>query len=237
MTWQRELIETGITRPRLKTPRAAATAGIIFAIIYGLSLLLIRTAVPEELTGGIDWLPRYLNSVRLSVTLLPFAGIAFLWFVAVVRSRLGEWEDQFFSTVFFGSGILIIAMFFVSGALSGGLLSVYSLQPKLLEDGSIYAVTRATIYHILNIYGVRMEGVFMMSLGTIWLRTGIMPRWLVILTYSLALMLLLIVAYSTWITLVFPAWVLIISIVILMGHPRAADDAKSTGNAGESQGL
>jgi hypothetical protein len=39
--------------------------------------------------------------------LAPFAGIAFLWFIAAIRSQLGEREDRFFATVFLGSGLLL----------------------------------------------------------------------------------------------------------------------------------
>ncbi len=36
-------------------------------------------------------------------------------------------------------------------------------------------------------YGVKMAGVFMMSLATIWRKTGLMPHWLVALSYVVAL--------------------------------------------------
>ena len=46
----------------------------------------------------------------------PFAGIAFLWFIGVLRNRVGALEDQFFSTVFLGSGLLFVASLFASAA-------------------------------------------------------------------------------------------------------------------------
>ena len=58
----------------------------------------------------------------LALNLLPFAGIAFLWFIGVVRDRIGQGEDRFFATVFLGSGLLFIAMLFVTGAVAGGLV-------------------------------------------------------------------------------------------------------------------
>ena len=48
--------------------------------------------------------------------LLPFAGIMFLWFVAVIRDQVGELEDRFFATVFFGSGLLFVATLFAAAA-------------------------------------------------------------------------------------------------------------------------
>ena len=107
-------------------------------------------------------------------------------------------------------------MLFVSAALAGGLVSVYSRNSELLQNSGIYAVNRAAVYQITNIYGIKMAGVFMMSLGTIWLRTQIMPRWIVMATYGLALVLIIVIAFNVWITLLFPTWVFLVSVYILL---------------------
>ena len=65
-------------------------------------------------------------------------------------------------------------------------------------------------------YALRMGAVFMISLATIWLKTGLMPRWLVIVTYLLALGILFASDISMWITLAFPVWVLIVSVLLLV---------------------
>ena len=95
----------------LRTPRAAAVAGIVFAVLFALSIGLMRLAIPEGIAGpgGTAWLQNGGGGVSLALTLVPFAGIAFLWFVGVIRNRLGRMEDQFFSTVFYGSGLLFLA--------------------------------------------------------------------------------------------------------------------------------
>ena len=74
---------------------------------------------------------------------------------------------------------------------------------------------------ISNVYALRMAGVFMMSLSTIWLRTGVMPRWLAAFTVALALLLMLMINLSLWVTLVFPAWVIFISVVVLFMQHRS----------------
>ncbi|MEZ4580313.1 MAG: hypothetical protein R3A10_01435 [Caldilineaceae bacterium] len=66
-------------------------------------------------------------------------------------------------------------MLFVSGALGGALIDIYTHGPRLLQDSGVYAVNRSAVYQIINIYGIKMAGVFMMSLGTIWLRTECAP--------------------------------------------------------------
>ena len=61
---------------------------------------------------------------------------------------------------------------------------------------------------VANVYALRMAAVFMISLATTWRHTGLMPRWLVMATYLIAICLLVITSLSLWMTLVFPAWVL-----------------------------
>jgi len=209
--------EVALTRQALKTPRAAAVAGIVFAVLFTTSIVLIRLAIPEDLSGTntATWLQGNTTTVSLALTLVPFAGIAFLWFMGVVRDRLGKLEDQFFSTVFFGSGLLFLAMIFASAAIAGSILASYSIASGTLIRSGVVTFGRAIMYTITNVYGIRMAGVFMISLGTIWIRTRVMPRLFVFLTYALAL-LLLVSSLSLWLILVFPAWVFVISMFILV---------------------
>lgn len=206
---------------RLTTPKAAAAAGIIFAFLIGTAFTLIRMAVPAyPADPNITWLEEHSGTVTLALSLVPYAGIAFLWFIGVIRDRIGNYEDRFFSTVFFGSALIYLAMIFAAAALSAGLISSYSVAPQNLLDSGIYIYNRALVWQLLNIYSVRMSAVFMISLGTIWIKTAVMPRWLALLTYGSALILLFSISYSTWITLLFPAWVLVISVYILVQSLR-----------------
>ena len=158
--------------------------------------------------------------VSVALTLVPFAGLAFLWFMGVVRSHLGELEDQLFSTVMFGSALLFLGMIFVSAALAGGIISSYALVGDQLNSNGVIVFGRAIMYTITNVYAIRMAGVFMISLASIWTQTRIMPRPLALLTYALALLLLVSINFSMWMIFIFPAWVLIISIFILRASLR-----------------
>ena len=197
---------------RLTTPRTAAIAGILFGLLFTTSLILLRSAIPADPYSGTDWIERGAPRISIALELMPFAGIAFLWFIGVVRDRLGRYEDQFFSTVFFGSGLLFLAMVFISVAIAGGIIAGYKLNPGITLDSQVIYFGRSLMVQLSNVYALRMAGVFMISLGTIWLRTGLIPRWLVVLTYLLAGTLLLIINLSLWITLIFPVWVIIISV-------------------------
>jgi hypothetical protein len=205
---------------RLTTPRAAALAGVAFALLFSTSLGLLRSVTPEDPFAATPWTEDGGGRVRLALSLMPFAGIAFLWFIGVVRDQLGELEDRFFATVFQGSGLLFLAMVFVSMSVAGALLAGIGVAEENSYSGETIAFGRAAMLQIGNVYALRMAGVFMISLGTIWLRTGAMPRWLAAATYALAAVLLFVISLSLWVALVFPAWVFIVSLLILVRQRR-----------------
>jgi hypothetical protein len=207
-------------RRRLKTPRAAAFAGILFSSLAIGSHLLIRAAVPANPFASSGDLLSHAITLLLALNLVPFAGISFLWFIGVFRDHLGEYEERLFATVFFGSGLLYVAMLFASAALAGGLLAGMSREAgKIVSSGS-YSVGRSEIRQITTVYGIRMAGVFIMTASTISLRTRAMPRWLALLGYLAALVLLLGVGARDWTPQMFPAWVFVISIWILIQRFR-----------------
>jgi hypothetical protein len=52
----------------------------------------------------------------------------------------------------------------------------------------------------------------MMVLGIIWMRTGLMPRWLAVFTFLTVLLLIIGIVFYPWTILFFPAWVFLISV-------------------------
>ncbi len=208
------------TGRRLTTPRAAAVAGILFALLMGTAYVLIRLSIPADPADSGEWLEENTDYVNLALSLLPFAGIAFLWFIGVVRDRIGHLEDRFFATVMFGSGLLFLSMIFIAAAMAAGLVATYARSPEQMLGSGVYSFGREVVYRASTVYAIRMAAVFMLSLGTIWLRTGTVPRWLNILTFGSALILLFTVNYSLWLVLLFPTWVLVVSIYILVANRR-----------------
>jgi hypothetical protein len=212
--------QTHISHRPLRTPRAAAFAGIGFAVMQITSFTLLQISIPADSMSRTDWLAERTGDITLALGLLPFAGIAFLWFLGVLRDRLGHLEDQFFSTLFFGSGLLYLAMSFTTAAIAGGLVTVYAIDPELLLGSGIYLFGRAIIYRFNNVFATRMAGMFMTVLGTIWVRTGLMPRWLALLTFLNAAILLIGISFYPWTTIFFPVWVFVISTYILVLNYR-----------------
>jgi hypothetical protein len=222
--------DTKIIRARAKTPRAAAIAGILFSLLLITSLVLIKNSVPASPLEAGEWLSGESKAVGLALNLVPFAGIAFLWFIGVVRDRLGEQEDRLFATVFLGSGLLFLATLFTSAAIAGGIISLYGATPGMLTDTGIYTYGRVVSYEIMNVYALKMAGVFMLSTCSLSLRTGIFPRWMTYLGIALALILMLSLGLlsGAWSPLIFPLWILLISVYILWENFRKSEGEQIT---------
>ena len=205
---------SGPTLRPLTTPRAAAVAGVLFAALFGTTVFLIRHNMPEGVKDSTGWLNTQHNGIATATVLMPFAGISFLWFIGVVRDGLGRFEDRFFASVLLGSGLLFLAMMFVATAEAAGLVA-----SKGVIDPAAHAEVidfgKFVVLAITKTYAIRMAAVFMMSLATIWLKTGLMPRWLVAISYLVALALLIAGDVSMWVAMAFPAWVLVVSGLIL----------------------
>ena len=223
-------ITTAKVERRAATPIAGAIAGILFAVLFGVSATLMTTTMSGLSQDTGAWLETGAGRFKFALELLPFAGLFFLWFIAVARERLGRFEDQFFSTVFLGSGLLFLAMMFAAAASAGALVAAYAHDPTGFAASSAYFYARQIVAQIFGIYALRMAAIFLISQATLWVRTGVMPRWMALLTYAVALVLLFIFTQSPWIILVFPAWVLMLSVYILVarlrgGRPDARDHA------------
>lgn len=156
----------------------------------------------------------------IALNLVPFAGIAFLWFIGVIRDRIGQREDRFFATVFFGSGLLFLSMLFFAAASVGAILIAHNAAPEEFANSDAFRFARAATYSIVNIYMVKMAAVFMITTSTVAISTRFVPRWMAMLGYLLSLLLLFGSYYLRWSFIVFPLWVLVISIHVLLENIR-----------------
>ena len=217
---EHELELTEMSR-ELRAPRAAGIAGLVFAALFIGSILLLRNQPAAGSTAAEiqRWYlrdnARHLGLV--GIYLVPFAGIAFLWFMAVIRQNLGNREDRFFETVFLGSGLLFVAMVFAGAAIGGGPLAAVRFQHASVPSPETVTLVRGISYTLVYVYAVRAAAVFMVSVSTIAGRTGALPRWFVVLGYVVAVALLVSVSFSRLVVLLFPLWVGAVSIAILLG--------------------
>lgn len=215
--------EASSIRTSLRAPKAAAIAGILFSVLLGISLVLILTSLPSDLNAGGSWLSSRGNSVLLAINLIPFAGIAFLWFMGVLNDRSGECRDRFLLTVSLGSGLLFLALLFVFAVVAGSSIVLYINQSDPRLAAGIYAFGSTVAREIMNIYVVRMAGVFIISTSTLFMRTQVINRLFVWLGYGFAVLMLLRIGAINrlgWTILLFPLWVLLISVYILIDNYR-----------------
>jgi hypothetical protein len=206
----------------LRTPGAAAVAGIVFAVLLISALVLLRLSVPAHPGVAGVWLTDSgrRTAVAIGLNLVPFAGIAFLWFIGVIRDRIGAHEDRFFATVFLGSGLLFVGMLFVAAAVGGGLIATSSGSSGP-PGADTLVLGRNVTSILLNVYSMRMAAVFTLTTVTIARRTHIVSRWLELAGLAAALVLLVGIGISAWVELLFPAWILALSIDILAARRRA----------------
>jgi len=199
-------------------PRIVAISGIVFAAFFILSLVLIRLAVPADPSDPGLWLvdPVLRNRVLISLNLAPFAGIAFLWFMAMLRNHIGLLEDRFFATMFIGSGLIFVAMLFAAVAVSRGLLDTFASGASLKQESETFQVGRGMAYALMNTFGMRMAAVFMFATSTIGLRTRVLSRWISFVGFAFGLILLVVITDFAWIALLFPLWAIMVSTFILV---------------------
>ena len=212
----------------IRTPRAAAVAGLVFSVLLILALLLLDAAIGAKPSRYHGWLTdeTHRKAVLAALGLIPFAAIAFLWFIGVVRDYLGDREDRFFATVFLGSGLLFLAMMLAAAALGGGLVATAHQNSALAASG-VWDLSQRATNTLMHTYAMRMAAVFMISSATLLLRTGLVPRLLALAGYAIAAVLLIAVATIVYVALLFPVWVGLVSLYIL----RRSRDRASRGVA------
>ena len=224
-------------REELRTPRAAGLAGLIFSVLFAGSLLLVRAPVGRPTDALVRW---YAGNDRTAIVVvglygIPLAGIAFLWFIGVVRDRIGRREDRLFATVFLGSGLLFVSMLFCAAATATALAlrAETSGSPTLL-DPAVLQFAQALTNAFLYIYAARAAGVFVIVTSTIALRTRSVPKWVAVVGYIVAVLLLISLRYFQVVIMLFPAWVALLSIFILV--TAAAGDIGDEATGAEPYG-
>jgi hypothetical protein len=198
---------------QLRAPWAASVAGLLFSVMFTAALVLVRTE-RDQMSGSAAM-------VVGGLYLAPFAGIMFLWFVAVIRDQIGDREDRFFATVFFGSGILFVALLFATAAVVSTPATIGEMTGQTTLSEESQTVLRGLGYTLLFAMATRAAAVFMIAAATVGIRSGTFPRWFTLLGYLLGLVLLFAVSFVDWVILVLPAWVAVTSVFILR-RERAA---------------
>jgi len=222
----------------LRAPRAAGVAGLVFALLFISVLVLVRapTAAPgETLSTWYASDDARTRIVLMGLYAIPLAGVAFLWFIGAVRARIGSREDQLFATVFLGSGLLFVAMLFAAAATASALaLRLDMLTADATIEPGVMQFSQALTYSLLYVYAARAAGVFMIVTSTIAIRAAAIPRVVGFIGYAIALALLLSIQQFKLVMTLFPLWVALLSIFILISPPAGDPAAQAAARPGDT---
>ena len=219
---------TGGFRRPLRSIESAAVAGIVYS---GLTVwaLSVFSQVPDLGLSDAE-LTEFFTSTDLvlGLNLAAFSSIAFLWFVAVVRRRIGDQEDRFFSTVFIGSATLYLAVWLVGASLLAAPAIALNLQPdgRITQGTETLAVGSGAA--LILVVAPRFQALFVIITSTLILRTGVLPRWLAILGYLVGAALFVVPTAYRYLGIGLPAWVLVVSVTILLIRNQPAPNTEQT---------
>ena len=214
---------------RGRSLEAAAAAGICYSVLSVLVMTRMSSypsldATETELTS---WFDDEGNQTLLvgALGLASVAAIAFLWFVAVIRRRLGDREDRFFATVFFGSGIAHVAVSLAGAAvLAGPAVAMTTLDAAEVSPASA-SLAGGIAAGLLLVVGPRVQAVFIFTTSTVILRSKVLPSWLAVVGYAAGLVMFVTPFVTLPLGYVFPVWVFAVSVVLLVVRPSSLDPA------------
>jgi hypothetical protein len=227
------------SEPGHESPRAAAFAGLIFSVLLILGLVIVRLAAQGEGSREDIWMsdPPRRSMLVFAFNLIPFAGIAFLWFMGELLNRLGARNNLFSATVFLGAGLLFVASLFAATAVADGLAQAIATGHLTPPESEAYNLARRLSYTFLNVFAIKMAGAFTFITCTIALRTGVLPRWVAFSGFACGLVLLLAITNWPWIALLFPLWILQVSACILGAGFSRRNEKAACGRHFSRQGI
>lgn len=212
-------------RRRFRSVQAAAAAGIVYAICssVALTILLASPAVSAPQAEVREYYGRAQagDQVMLAINLMIFSVIGFLWFMAVIRHHIGINEPKLFGTVFFGGGLLYAGLLLVGSAALAAPAVLVGVGEQVVDPGTA-AMARSVGVVILAGFATRVQALFLSATSTLGLRTGTLPRWLVVVSYLIGLVLFVDITFTQPSIYLFPAWVALVSIVLIFRPPRRA---------------
>ena len=216
--------------------RASALSGIVFAGLFLVALVLLRQAPGLDASDRVyaDFYTVGSGNVLVTVGMhiVPFAGIACLWHIGSTRTLiesvpgpatgLPHWLQL-------ASGVVFVCMLFAGTAAVGAvaLLTVFSSAPP--PSPAVARTFTGAGYGMVFVFGVRAAGMYMITTTTLTRQRALLPLPVAVVSYVAATFLLVTTTYHPATLLVFPVWVLVLSVVLLLrtARPRAIAPAPS----------
>jgi len=218
-----------------KQRRAAARTGwlaIIHALLVLVSYALLASA-PDPTSDNAAYAEYYGSSsshtavVVAAFYILPFAGLAFMWFIIALRiwiRRASEaLRDELYSTGQLVSGVVYLTLLMVASAS----ISVLALDIETADAGLSPQIARQFTemsWTLAVVFAMRMAAVFVSTTAVLGRRHGFLPKWFTITSYVIAAILLVGPTVSQFLMLVMPIWMFVLGILLLV-RSRSAPEA------------
>lgn len=208
-------------RPLRHNAYLTCAVGAAHAALFLLSYWLLSSA-PGPRDSDSQIVAFYSNGdqrhlLLAGLYLMPFAGIAFIWFIVSLRMWIGAYlprENTLLSNIQLVSGILYVALFFATAAAASAL-------PASVEfsDAQVSPATARVFPQfgsaLLFVFAMRMAAMFVFTTSSIARSASVLPRWFIYLGYLAGLFLLLSATFSPLLVLIFPVWLLTLCALLL----------------------
>ena len=218
-------------RRRATSIEVAAVAGVLCAVCWSLSLRGLFSRPPLDATRAE--IARYYEEtahgrVGLLLGLVVVGTIAYLWFVGVVRGRLGRYETRLVGTVFLGGSVLLTGLVLVGASMLAAPSLLVDVTRRAPDPGAI-ELLRAQSVVVLRVFAPRIATLVMFSTAALARKSHALPGWLVAVTYVVGVVEFVNVTIAQPTLYLFPAWIALVSVVLLVRPPELAADEPATG--------
>jgi hypothetical protein len=208
-----------------------ATAGIIHSVLLLLAFWMYSSRVPGADAPDAELAAFYANPDDRKVILLaglyliPFAGIAFIWFTISLRMWLTGSVRRLtplLANLMLVCGIIYVALLFCAGASIAVTATIAEftsagVEPSLARLFPQFGTT------ILLVFAMRMAAMTVFAMSNIGRTSGVLPKWFSYLGFLLGLTLLLTASLNSYLVILFPTWILIFCLILLnkaRGFPK-----------------
>jgi hypothetical protein len=204
-------------KPAIRT----AVAGVTFALLFAAALVLVDRT-PKLGSAAHVYQAFYSSSenetlVTVGLYVIPFAGIAFLWFMMALRelvATVSPRRSDMSRGLQLASGVAFLCLVFCGTAAGGGVALLLNLSSAPAPTVDVMRSLNGVGYALVFVFGVRMAGMFAITTTSLAWAAGLLPRWLMALSYLMAAFLLINTTDQPATLLLYPAWVLLVSLAV-----------------------
>jgi hypothetical protein len=195
--------------------RWSALAGVLFVALFAIALALSGNTGgdPGEVT---KWYADDGNQTKQFVAWFLYIGsaIAFLSFLGTLRDMLvrAEGGPGTLSALVFGPGVAFTALYVAAVSLFAAPAALANDSDFKLDPNTAEVFTNAGYLTLVS--GVMVASMVVLATSTAALRTGVLPAWLGWVGLVVAIIMLFAVFFVP--ILVFMAWVLAVSLIMIV---------------------